>query len=329
MAEELEARFRATARRALGDWDLDIREIELVSQSENVVLRLTTDSGENYALRIHRPGYNTLDELNSELLWTQALRKAGIYVPTHLLTRDGRGYATVPLEGTNQDHHVGVIEWVEGEQLAGLIDAAEEANLLSYFKQLGDVIARTHNHVASWTVPEDFTRRAWDADGLVGDSPLWGRFWQAPQLDPEGSQLLYTARKEIHRILIDYGRSPETYGLTHADLHPRNVLVDGKHIQVIDFDDCGFGWHHYDIAVALHDYRYRSNYIALRDALVRGYRNVRNLAQDVVDLLPMFFLIRSLVSLAWVNGRPEFRHADWIPFQAQTTCEETRGFLNQ
>lgn len=328
MAEELEARLLTTARRVLGEWDLDISAIELASRSENVVFKLTTNTGESYALRIHRPGYNSLEELNSELLWTQALRGAGVYVPGHLLTRDGRGYAAIPLEGTKQLHYVGILAWVKGELLASLIDAAEETDLLYCFERLGDVIARVHNQATVWTIPEDFARRSWNADGLVGDTPLWGRFWQAPQLDAKESELLYTARKTIYDFLIDYGRSAETYSLTHADLHPRNILVDSKHVQVIDFDDCGFGWHHYEIAVALYEYRYRVNFTALRDALVRGYRNVRSLAQEVVDLLPVFFLIRSLVNLGWVNDRPELRYADWIPAQVHIACREARGFLD-
>jgi len=36
-----------------------------------------------------------------------------------------------------------------------------------------------------------------------------------------------------------------------ADLPPGNLLVHKDQLAVIDFDDAGFGWHHYDLAVAL------------------------------------------------------------------------------
>ena len=39
--------------------------------------------------------------------------------------------------------------------------------------------------------------------------------------------------------------------MIHADLVPENVLVDGDSIRLIDFDDAGFGWHHFEIATAL------------------------------------------------------------------------------
>lgn len=328
MGEGLNTHYLAAAGRALREWELDVDTITLASHSENVVFKIITSSGDGYALRIHRPGYNTLEELDSEMCWAEALRTAGVDVPDHLLTRDGRGYAGVSLEGSTQTHYVGIIEWVGGELLAGCIDRAEEQDLLNYFEQLGDVIARIHNQAATWTVPADFTRRSWDANGLVGDTPLWGRFWMAPQLGPEQEELLSDVRKRLYDFLIDYGQPAESYSLTHADLHPRNVLVDDRRVQVIDFDDCGFGWHHYEIAVALYDYRYRSDFAALRDALDRGYRTVRNLDPDIMGLLQMFFLIRSLVLVGWINGRPELAYGKWIEAHIETVCREARAFLD-
>lgn len=327
MDENLKTRLLSAAHKVLGEWDLDISAVELASRSENVVFKLTTVTGEQYALRMHRPGYNTFEELNSELVWTEALRATGVNIPGHVLTRDGQGYTTVLLEGMEALHYVGIIEWFKGELLAGLIETAEGADLLKYFEQLGGVTARIHNQATRWTIPENFTRRAWDADGLVGNTPLWGRFWQVPKLDAKESELLYAAKEAIHDYLLDLGQSAATYSLTHADLHPRNILVDNEQVRVIDFDDCGFGWHHYEIAVALYDYRYQDNYATLRDAFVQGYRKVRDLAQEAVDLLPVFFLIRSLLILGWLNGRPEFRHA--IPALVGVACREAREFLDR
>ncbi len=329
MADDLEDRLLATAHRALGEWDLDAASVELASRSENVVFKLSASTGEEYALRLHRPGYNTLEELNSELVWTDALRGAGVTIPAHVLTRDGLGYAAVALEGTEVLHYAGIIEWFKGELLSDLIATAEGTDLLSYFEQLGDVTARVHNQATRWAIPEGFARRAWDADNLVGSEPLWGRFWEVPEPDGEESPLLYAAKEAILDFLRGYGQSAETYSLIHADLHPRNILVDNKRVQVIDFDDCGFGWHGYELAIAVYDYRYRDNFADLLGALVRGYRKVRDLPRETVDMLPVFFLIRSLVLLGWLNDRPELGYAAWIPTQMETACREAREFLER
>ena len=66
------------------------------------------------------------------------------------------------------------------------------------------------------------------------------------------------------------------YNLIHADLHFGNVLVDGDRLAVIDFDDCGFGWHPYELAVVLAGHpteRFDANF----ESLLRGYRRVRAL----------------------------------------------------
>jgi len=327
MAEFDEEGYLDTAKRAASVWHLDIDAIELTSRSENVVYRLITTAGRQYALRIHRPGYSSLDELNSELLWAQGLREAGITVPHHLLTPDGFAFVELPLEGTGVPHHIGVIEWIEGEQLARLIDRADKTELLMHFHQLGRLIGRVHSQADDWTVPKGFARRSWDADALVGEAPFWGRFWEAPQLDSKGRKLLYDAKQRIHRILIEYGQDPASYGLIHADLHPRNVLIDGSRVQIIDFDDSGYGWHHYEIAVAIFDYRFRPDFAAIRDSLVKGYRSVRSLPSEVVGLLPMFLFIRSLVSLGWINGRPELEAGDWVRYHADAVCKAAEGFL--
>ena len=71
----------AAAKLALTEWDLHVNNIRLVSKAENTVFRLDTERGKPYALRIHRPGYHTLPELDSEQQWTAALDRAGIRVP--------------------------------------------------------------------------------------------------------------------------------------------------------------------------------------------------------------------------------------------------------
>ena len=46
-------------------------------------------------------------------------------------------------------------------------------------------------------------------------------------------------------------RAPDRFGLDHADLRIANLLVDGGHMLVIDFDDCGLAWFMYDWATAV------------------------------------------------------------------------------
>ena len=257
MAKALDrATLRAIAERALDEWDICAVELELISISENTVFRVDTNTGETYVLRIHRPGYHNLAELNSEQQWTAALKRAGIGVPLPRLTRDCRGYAIVPVPGSMETRHVGIVEWFEGVTLSSIMaQAPDEKALALHFDQLGRIAARIHNQAVSWQIPEDFQRHAFDADGLMGDAPFWGPFWVLPELKAAEREHILNARRAIHRTLSDYGKGEGTYSLIHADLHPHNLLVNGDQLHVIDFDDAGFGWHQYEIAVALDAYR--------------------------------------------------------------------------
>ena len=98
-------------------------------------------------------------------------------------------------------------------------------------------------------------------------------------------------------MLDRYGAGARTYSLIRSDLHFGNVLVDGDRLAVIDFDDCGFGWHQYELAVVLAGHppeRFDVNFASL----LRGYRRVRAFPDEDAALVPMFVVVRAL---AWLG----------------------------
>ena len=53
----------------------------LCNVSENHTYRVDDpDSGQRYALRLHRPGYRTREQIESELVWVDALRPRVLYL---------------------------------------------------------------------------------------------------------------------------------------------------------------------------------------------------------------------------------------------------------
>jgi Ser/Thr protein kinase RdoA (MazF antagonist) len=91
--------------------------------------------------------------------------------------------------------------------------------------------------------------------------------------------------------------------LIHADLVPENILVDGDSLQVIDFDDAGYGWHLFEIATSLYFIRRDSIYVQAREAVIEGYRQQRMLPDEHLELLPMFLAARGTTYLGWVHTR--------------------------
>ena len=318
---EVSPNLQALALEALEEWQLEHTRLRPIGVGENVSFRVDTPD-KRYVLRIHRPGYHTLAELESEQVWTAALLNAGIDVPVPVPTREGWGYVTLVFEGS--ERHIGMLEWVDGELLGNIIDR-EGGDFAGRFRAVGRIAAAIHNQSSRWTVPDGFRRHRLDLDGLLGEDSFWGPFWNLPQMTKTQREVIGSARRVIAQELSRMDRTNETFSLIHADLHPYNLVVGDQGLHVIDFDDAGFGWHHYELAVALHHYAGDDRWSDIQASLVDGYREVRPLADAVVAMLPMFLLVRSLVHLGWRAQRPE--HGTDLSEDIEEATREARGWV--
>jgi Ser/Thr protein kinase RdoA (MazF antagonist) len=298
--------FTPAARAALTAFPIDPVDLALVSLAENVTFKVTDRSGAAYVLRLHRPGYHTLDELVSERAWIRGLAEAGIDVPSGVAARDGRDYVPVTIEATGEQRHAGLLRWTEGRLLSHVLaEISNDRVIEDSFAQLGNLTAAMHNQASAWRPPPGFARHALDADGLMGDAPHWGPFWEHRALSAGERGLLLQTRAWLHEKLSRLSRDPAVYSLIHADMHPGNILVAGDRLVVIDFDDAGFGWHPYDIAVVLTYWQGKPNSAAIECAFLDGYRTTRPIPDEALALIPMFRLIRWMASIGWFHQRPE------------------------
>jgi Ser/Thr protein kinase RdoA (MazF antagonist) len=320
--------FTPAARAALAAFPIDSDRVELVAVSENVTFRVgDRRDGADYVLRLHRPGYHTDAALNAERIWTRALAEAGVAVPIPVLARDGRDYVSVAVEALGERRQAGVTRWVEGEILSDRLEHTDEAAVLArWFGQLGGLVARMHNQSSAWRPPPDFTRHAVDRDGLMGEAPFWGPFWDHPVFSPYERRLVLATRDRIREAMDRYGQGADRFGVIHADLHPGNVLVAGDGLTVIDFDDAAFGWHMYDIAVALFFQRGSPHFPAIRDAFLAGYRAHRPLDETALAMLPTFLLTRALAQIGWLGQRPEIDVSASIKGMKDQACAECAAF---
>ena len=298
--------FLDAAQRALDHFPIKPADLSLVARAENITFKVTDDGGDLYTLRLHRPAYHTLDELQSERLWTRALLQAGISVPEPITTRDGREYAGVEVPLLDQHRYVSLSRWVPGELLMGLMrEDTPRERLEMHFQRLGALIAMMNNQAAHWQPPAEFRRHALDADGLMGAQPFWGRFWERGDLSAGEKALLLQTRTRLHEVLTRYGKDASRYSVIHADLHPGNVLVNGNTLAAIDFDDTAWGWHLYDLAAALNQCQELAAFDAIYGACVAGYRSVRAVPEEDLALLPLFLLVRGMAEIGWFADRPE------------------------
>jgi len=269
-------------------WGLENAEVKFVAARENTVFKLSLGN-RAYALRLHRQGYRTDCELQSELDWMHAVSKGGISVPTPVLSKTGAYLHTV------DDIQVDVLSWLPGTPVADTLSTMSAQFRLEFFGALGQTMAKLHTISDAWQKPTTFTRRAWDLDGLVGKQPLWDRFWENPGLTDADAALFQkfreTANHELQRLEPDLD-----YGLIHADLVPENILTHGSNISVIDFDDGGFGFRMFDLVTALQKFHSDDDFVTLKDALISGYKSCRPIDVSTFDL---FLALRMVTYVGW------------------------------
>jgi Ser/Thr protein kinase RdoA (MazF antagonist) len=263
----------------------------LIKNRENAVFDMTTPMG-RAALRLHRPGYQSAAAIRSELWWVSALAEAGIPVPAPMPTTAGETMITLP-----GGRICTAIAWVNGEPLgeSGVPFTTTRDQQIAQHHALGTLMAQVHAATSALTLPPWFTRAAWDKDGLTGENPFWGRFWDHPLLQPPEAAALRAARDAL-RSFLDHLPNPDI-GPIHADVLRENVLVDGPRLSLIDFDDSGIGYRLYDLGTALSQNLDEPHYTDMRDALIAGY------GRATVAQVEHFIMARTMVSIGWAAPR--------------------------
>jgi Ser/Thr protein kinase RdoA (MazF antagonist) len=165
-----------------------------------------------------------------------------------------------------------------------------------------------HGIADRFTPEHGFTRPRWDFQGLIGDAPLWGRFWDCPAVSSDLQSQLCQLRQRLHERVERIGPEVLDFGLIHADAVRENVMISEQGVGLIDFDDCGYGFRLFELATALLRNRVEPNYADLEAALIRGYRSQRALGEEALALLPVFIVLRSLTYIGWAASRPEMAH---------------------
>jgi Ser/Thr protein kinase RdoA (MazF antagonist) len=266
----------------------------LLGDRENQVQELLLPGGARAVLRLHRPGYQGDAGILAELEWVAALAVLQFPVAAPIRTLDGALLAR--LDGGRR---ASAVAWVEGQPLGRTgepLPGSPDTQARRY-RALGALLARLHRETDAITLPVAFDRPAWDIDGMTGETPVWGRFWDHPAASAADASVLRAARTALRARLERWQADRLSFGPIHADALRENVLVDGDRLSLIDFDDCGTGFRLYDLGVAMVQNLAEPAYPDLRDALIEGYG-----AGDA-DTVEWFTLARACASVGWTMPR--------------------------
>ncbi len=290
---------------AIKHWDCVVGSPVFVMHRENAVFKVETKSG-FAALRIHRPGYHTPAEIESELQWMAHLVAAGIETPKPYMTEQGVYIAEISAD-QKLIYIVDLLTWLDGEPLgkSGIPLAYSKKLLESIFYDLGCNLARMHVVSDQWTMPDGFRRHALDREGLLGETASWGKFWEASGLTVDEQQLLVQARELAAERIDHLALQGADYGLIHADVVRENILIANGKTQLIDFDDAGFGFRIFDLATALVKNREEPHYETMKQALISGYETHKPLKDFERGSLEFFLMLRDFAYLGWADARRE------------------------
>lgn len=325
-----EANSLVLAKLALVEFGFDPDAVPLtfVKMRENTVFRAETPIGA-IALRLHRPGYRSRQEISAESEFIEVLAERGF--PVVWLVPTLSGEFTVLVSDGETEAVVDAQMWLEGSRQLGDTETEDGADGLeaSHFTTMGSIAARMHGVAEELAGVRSFDRAPWDAEGLVGKGALWGDALAVPGLDDASRQQLVRTREIMQRELAEYGTSPAVYGTIHADFTPENVLIAGDDLVVIDFDDFGDGWYLFDLATPLFFFYDHPDYQTFRASLLAGYRSERTLSAAEEQLLDLFLVARGYTYLGWAATRPEtdtaaFLIAEIVPHVVRIAAELER-----
>lgn len=317
------AHLRRLAIKAMDNYDVAGPRLELVAHGENTTFRVissdgvldaVSDSAEldgQYLLRVHRPTRHGRDvdsqtAITSELEWLVALRAdTSLAVPEPVRAVGGGLTTMATADGVDGSRVCSLLRWMKGRNHN---HSARPVHLY----RLGGLLAQLHDHADQWRVPDGFVRIRWDHEAYFGNTMVYGNVAAADawKLLPRNLQRDFAAvADEVGVVMQQLGQGPNVFGLIHADAHLDNVLFEGQQARLIDFDDCGFGYRIYDVAVALWELRHRDDYPIFNEAFVRGYTEHRPLPAEQMEHLDAFIAAREVAFGLWLVGMAETRPA--------------------
>ena len=302
--------------------------VRLLNISENATYLIEDPDQGPSILRVHRLGYHTAPEIESELAWLDALRAdAGVRTPRVLPAPGGHRVLALPDPQPGGAPAPAARHCVHFEYLAGTEPADDDA---AHFAELGEITARMHRHARQWSRPPWFTRFHWDYAAAFGATPRWGRWQDGIGVGPAERAMLGRLDRVLAGRLAAFGTGPQRYGLVHADTRLANLLVDDGKVSVIDFDDSGFSWYLYDVGTSVSFFEHQPQVPALVDSWLTGYRRVLGLpAEDEAEIWT-FIMFRRLLLVAWIGSH---QGADIAPElgagYTRDSCDLAERYLSQ
>ncbi len=327
-------RMRELARIALTAYGITDSRFCLLRQAGNTLYKVhafntpVSDTDENlflkdtYLLRIYEPGYQEPEAITHELTWLSDMRVEAD-LPEPITSLDGKLLVQVETTGVDQPRWCSLLRWVKAKSVLHRTQPY-------HFREQGKLMARMHHFSAGWPLATDETKRRFDWEGLfandVGSGMRNAEAWAL--LTPENRRAFAFVAKQVKQVMDAWGESADVFGLIHGDLAiDANLLFWHKKPRAIDFDDSGYGYWIYDLAVGLEHVWDDPAFPVYRDALLEGYTSLRVLPDEQIYQLELFIAALEVYWTLWATGGTHL-YPDLLP-EYQERMQRTAGLVVQ
>jgi len=288
--------LRKVAISALKRYPIDIIELKFVNHGENTTYKIISKKG-NFLLRIHRKNNHSKNAIIEELKWVKQLSGKTGLIQKPIPSVNGLLVEEVTFGDPLDSRFCSMLTWVDGKMRYRSLTQNTMFNA-------GQLAGKLHKNTFKRKVKH---RNYWDTEGLLGVNATFGSLHN---IKPEITKAEYKVLEECRIITLKKieqykSKNPHKFSLIHADLHFGNIVWKKDEPIPIDFDDCGFGFQMYDLAITLGSLTYLFKLSKKKakqpfiEFFFEGYSSIQDLSKEDLEILPWLKLTRNLVMLGW------------------------------
>ncbi len=259
------------------EYHWQVSDLRLVGLFTNAIFRLRctlrprTREGESYTVRICQPGWRTDTDLQSEVLWLQALgRIPELNVPVPVAACDGSYIVTAVAAGVPEPRRCMIQSWSPGVLLGKRLN---EANLY----KMGELFARLHAASLEFDPPPGFTQRKLDTLYARGEEDILFQEAARQAFTDQTRTIFERTWVRVQQAYRQLYADPNGLRVIHNDLWHDNIKIYRGRLYPFDFEDTAWGYPVQDIAMALEDLMMDIEpeaYEPLSGAFRRGYESL-------------------------------------------------------
>ncbi|CAB4338438.1 MAG: phosphotransferase [Actinobacteria bacterium] len=305
--------FAKSAREILAEYGLHDVEITCINYEFNATFKVVTGNGDKYALRINVNSTRTPSNMQAEIEFVNFVsRIPGLKTPRPIANNEDRYITSVLHAESGRTVHGILYTWLEGEEIG------DEPN----YEQLvtvGAAMATMHQSSRQFK-PSDMAELPTFSDWLWGTEDFL--LSDKSRLTPEQ----FAAIKDAIAIIENDTRnlfSSNPIQVIHGDLHGWNLMWHEGELSIFDFDDCGYGIPHQDLAVTF----YYLDTPEQAEAILEGYRSICEIPAYSKAQMSSLLLQRRLVLLNYLYETNNPEHKAMLPAYLEKTMERVGGFL--